>query len=162
RTEHAPGWVECGGIRLASSPARLEEIRRQLGWARHAGLELDEISAAKARDLFPLIDTEGVLGAAWSPTDGYVDPARLCYALAALAGAGGAVIHQRTRVLAIDVDRGRVRWVRTDQGDVECEIVVNCGGMFAAEIARLAGVRVPVVPMAHQYVVTQPFLTGAG
>jgi glycine cleavage system aminomethyltransferase T/glycine/D-amino acid oxidase-like deaminating enzyme len=159
RTEHAPGWVECGGIRLASSPQRLEEIRRQLGWARQGGLVLEEISAAQARELFPLIETDGVLGAAWSPTDGYVDPARLCYALAALARAGGAVIQQRTRVLAIEVARGRVHRVRTDCGDVDCEVVVNCGGMFAAEIARLAGVRVPVVPMAHQYVVTQPFLT---
>ncbi|MGH3773275.1 MAG: GcvT family protein, partial [Pseudonocardiaceae bacterium] len=158
-TEHAPGWVECGGIRLASSPARLEEIRRQLGWARHGGLELVEISAAQARELFPLISLEGVLGAAWSPTDGYVDPARLCYALAALARAGGATIAQRTRVLGIDVARGRVHRVRTDRGDVECEVAVNCGGMFAAEIARLVGVRVPVVPMSHQYVVTQPFLT---
>lgn len=162
RTEHAAGWVECGGIRLASSPARLEEIRRQLGWARHGGLALEEISAAQARELFPLISIDGVLGAAWSPTDGYVDPARLCYALAALARAGGASIHQRTRVLGIDVARGRVHRVRTDRGDVDCEIVVNCGGMFAAEIGRLVGVRVPVVPMAHQYVVTQPFLTASG
>ncbi|HWR47345.1 MAG TPA: FAD-dependent oxidoreductase, partial [Pseudonocardiaceae bacterium] len=162
RTEHAPGWVECGGIRLASSPQRLAEIRRQLGWARHGGLALEEISAVQARELFPLIETEGVLGAAWSPTDGYVDPARLCYALAALARAGGVSIHQRTRVLGIDVRRGRVHRVRTDRGDVECEIVVNCGGMFAAEIARLAEVRVPVVPMSHQYVVTQPFLAESG
>ncbi|MGH3930958.1 MAG: GcvT family protein [Pseudonocardiaceae bacterium] len=161
-TEHAPGWVECGGIRLASSPERLEEIRRQLGWARHCGLELEEISAAQARELFPLIDTDGVLGAAWSPTDGYVDPARLCYALAALARAGGATIHQRTRVLGIDVVGGRVHRVRTDHGDVECEVVVDCGGIFAAEIARLVDVRVPVVPMAHQYVVTQPFLAQSG
>jgi glycine cleavage system aminomethyltransferase T/glycine/D-amino acid oxidase-like deaminating enzyme len=162
RTEHAPGWVECGGIRLASSPQRLEEIRRQLGWARHGGLELAEISAAQAHELFPLIETEGVLGAAWSPTDGYVDPARLCYALAALARAGGASIQQRTRVLGIDVRRGRVHRVRTDRGDVECEVVVNCGGMFAAEIARLVGVRVPVIPLSHQYVVTQPFLASSG
>lgn len=162
RTEHAPGWVECGGIRLASSPQRLEEIRRQLGWARHCGLVLEEISASQARELYPLIDTDGVLGAAWSPTDGYVDPARLCYALAALARAGGASIHQRTRVQGIDVQRGRVHRVRTDRGDVECEVIVNCGGMFAAEIARLVDVRVPVVPMSHQYVVTQPFLADSG
>jgi glycine/D-amino acid oxidase-like deaminating enzyme len=95
-----------------------------------------------------------VLGAAWSPSDGYVDPARLCYALAALARAGGVSIHQRTRVLGVDVRRGRVHRVRTDRGEVECEVVVNCGGMFAAEIARLVGVRVPVrvpvIPLSHQ------------
>ncbi|MGH8919967.1 MAG: NAD(P)/FAD-dependent oxidoreductase, partial [Actinomycetes bacterium] len=162
RTAHAPGWVECGGLRLASSPQRLEEIRRQLGWARHCGLALEEISPMQARELFPLIDTDGVLGAAWSPTDGYVDPARLCYALAALARAGGATIHQQTRVLGIDVARGRVHRVRTDRGEVDCEVVVDCGGIFAAEIARLVGVRVPVVPMAHQYVVTEPFLARSG
>src|SRR5690606_1173858 len=63
----------------------------------------------------------------------------------------------RTRVLGLDVADGRVTGVRTDQGDIDCEIVVNCGGMFAAEIGRMAGVRVPIVPMSHQYVVTDGF-----
>ena len=62
-----------------------------------------------------------------------------------------------TRVIGIDVDHGRVRGVRTERGDIEAEIVVNAGGMFAAEIGRMAGVRVPIVPMAHEYLVTQPF-----
>ena len=88
RTEHAPGWVESGSLRLASSPVRLEEIRRQNGWARRSGLPLDLISADEARELFPLMSTENVLGAAYTPTDGHVDPARLCYALAALARDG--------------------------------------------------------------------------
>jgi 4-methylaminobutanoate oxidase (formaldehyde-forming) len=109
------------------------------------------------------MSTDGVLGAAYTPTDGQVDPARLCYALAASARAGGVTIAQRTRVTAITTHEGRVTGVRTDRGDVECEVVVDCGGMFAAEIARLAGVRVPIVPMSHQYVVTEPFLTaGSG
>ncbi|HSU08399.1 MAG TPA: FAD-binding oxidoreductase, partial [Pseudonocardia sp.] len=135
----APGWVESGSLRLASSPERLEEIRRQAAWAQRSGLPLELISAEEAAALFPLMSTDGVLGAAYTPTDGQVDPARLCYALAASARAGGARIAQRTRVTAITTDRGRVTGVRTDRGDVECEVVVDCGGMFAAEIARLVG-----------------------
>ena len=160
RTEHAPGWVESGSLRLASSPERLEEIRRQAGWAARSGLPLELISADEARELFPLMSTDRVLGAAYTPTDGHVDPARLCYALAALARADGVTIAQQTRVTRIDTAHGRVTAVRTDRGDVECEVVVDCGGMFAAEIARLLDVRIPLVPMSHQYVVTAPLPAG--
>ncbi|MBA8927073.1 4-methylaminobutanoate oxidase (formaldehyde-forming) [Kutzneria viridogrisea] len=154
--EHPPGWVECGGIRLACTPDRMAEVRRQIGWARAFGLPLEEISAEQARELFPLMSTEGVLGGSYLATDGYVDPSQLAYSLAAGARAGGVRIHQHTRVLGIDTRGGRVCRVRTDQGEVECEIVVNCGGMYAAEIARMLDVRVPIVPMSHQYVVTEP------
>jgi heterotetrameric sarcosine oxidase gamma subunit len=163
--EHAPGWVESGSLRLASSPERLEEIRRQAGWAARSGLPLELISAEAAQELFPLMSTDGVLGAAYTPTDGHVDPSRLCYALAALARASGVTIAQRTRVVAVNVAKGQVSGVRTDRGGieqtVECEVVVDCGGMFAAEIARLVGVRIPVVPMSHQYVVTAPLAAGS-
>ena len=73
-SEFDPGWVECGGIRLASSEERMEELRRQAGWAKTFGLPLELISAEEAKELFPLMSTEGVLGAAWLPTDGYIDP----------------------------------------------------------------------------------------
>ena len=109
----APGWVESGSLRLASSPLRLEEIRRQAAWARRAGLPLELVSAKEAADLFPLLSTDGVLGAAYTPTDGQVDPARLCYALAASARAGGVTIAQRTRVTAITTHEGRLTGVRS-------------------------------------------------
>ncbi len=160
--EHPPGWVECGGIRLACTPERMAEIRRQLGWAAAYGLPLEEISAAEAQRMFPLMDTGGVLGGAYLATDGYVDPSQLTYSLAAGARAGGVRTFTHTRVLGVGVASGRVTGVRTDRGDVEAEIVVNCGGMFAAEIGRMAGVRVPVVPMSHQYVVTGPLRTRDG
>ena len=156
--DRAPGWVESGSLRLASSEGRLAEIRRQAGWAERAGLPLHLLAADEARDLFPLMSTDGVLGAAYTPTDGQVDPSRLCMALAASARAAGATIAQRTRVAVIMTERGAVTGVRTDRGDVECEVVVDCGGMYAAEIARLVDVRVPIVPMSHQYVVTEAFL----
>lgn len=151
------GWTECGGIKLASTPERMEEIRRQIGWARTFGLPLEEISVAEAVELFPLMDPTGVVGAAYLPTDGQIDPSQLCYALAAAARKGGARFMTGTRVVGIDVRDGRVTRVRTDQGEIDCEIVVNCGGMFAAEIGRMAGVRIPIVPMSHQYVVTEGF-----
>lgn len=151
------GWIECGGIRLACTPERWEETRRQAGWAKTFGLPLELISAEEARERFPLMSLDGVIGASWLPTDGYLDPSLLTYALAEGARHGGATIATHTRVVGVDVRDGAVRGVRTDRGDVECEVVVNAGGMYAAEIARLAGVRVPLVPMAHEYLVTQPF-----
>ena len=152
-----PGWTECGGIRLASSEERMEELRRQAGWAKTFGLPLELISADEAKEMFPLMSTEGVLGAAWLPTDGYLDPSQLTFALADGARQGGLRTYTNTRVTGIEVDEGRVRAVETDRGRVETEVVVNAAGMFAAEIGRLAGVRVPVIPMSHQYLVTQPF-----
>jgi glycine cleavage system aminomethyltransferase T/glycine/D-amino acid oxidase-like deaminating enzyme len=155
-SEFDPGWVECGGIRLASTEERMEELRRQAGWAKTFGLPLELISAAEAQEMFPLMSTEGVLGAAWLPTDGYLDPAQLTYALADGARQGGCRIFTNTRVTRIEVRDGRVHGVRTDKGEIAAEVVVDAGGMYAAEIARMAGVRVPLVPMSHQYLVTQP------
>jgi glycine cleavage system aminomethyltransferase T/glycine/D-amino acid oxidase-like deaminating enzyme len=157
-TELPPGWVECGGIRLASSPERLQEIRRQVSWATAFGLPLREISAAEAHELFPLMDPTGVVGAAFLPSDGYVDPSQLCQSLAGLARQAGVQIHPHTRVTGIDAERGRVTRVHTDKGTIVTPVVVNCGGMFAAEIGRMLDVRIPLVPMSHQYVVTDAFL----
>ncbi|HVO55022.1 MAG TPA: FAD-dependent oxidoreductase [Solirubrobacterales bacterium] len=167
-SEFDPGWVECGGIRLASSEERMEELRRQAGWAKTFGLPLELISAEQAKEMFPLMVTDGVLGAAWLPTDGYIDPSQLTYALADGARRGGCRIFTNTRVTAIEVSDGRVRGVEVERGSdasaegagersrIEAEVVVDAGGMYAAEIGRMAGVRVPLLPMSHQYLVTQP------
>src|SRR5690348_2939454 len=142
-SEFDPGWVECGGIRLASSKERMEELRRQAGWAKTFGLPLELVSAAEAQEMFPLMSTDGVLGGAWLPTDGYIDPAQLTYALADGARRGGCQVFTETRVTGIEIRDGRVRGVSTERGDVAAEVVVDAGGMFAAEVGRLAGVRVP-------------------
>ena len=151
------GWVECGGLRLACSPERLEETRRQAGWAKTFGLPLDLVSAEEAQERFPLMTTDGVLAASWLPTDGYLDPSLLTYALAEGAREGGVTIRTNTRVNEILVRDGRVRGLRTDRGDIEAEVVLLATGMYTPEVAALAGVRVPIVPMAHEYLVTQPF-----
>jgi 4-methylaminobutanoate oxidase (formaldehyde-forming) len=150
------GWREVGSLRLASSQERLEEISRQAGWAKTFGLPLELISAEEAQRLFPPLTTDGVLGAAFLPTDGYIDPSQLTFALAEGARRRGAEIATSTRVTGIRVERGRVTGVETDKGDVETAVVVNAGGMFARELGALAGVEVPVVPMAHEYVVLKP------
>src|SRR6266852_1432381 len=150
------GWREVGSLRLASSEERMEELRRQAGWAKTFGLPLELISSDEATELFPPMSADGVLGAAYLPTDGYIDPSQLTFALAEGARRHGAEIATGTRVTGIRVERGRVTGVETEGGSIETEVVVNAGGMFAAELGRLAGVTVPVVPMAHEYLVTKP------
>jgi glycine cleavage system aminomethyltransferase T/glycine/D-amino acid oxidase-like deaminating enzyme len=156
------GWVECGGVRLACTPEREEEVLRQVAWAETFGLPLELVSPEQARELFPLMSTDGVRCGSYLATDGYLDPSLLTTALIDGAREGGCRVFTHTRVTGIDVERSaggreRVRGVQTEWGPIEAEIVVNAGGMFAAEIGRMAGVRVPVVPFAHEYLVTQPF-----
>jgi 4-methylaminobutanoate oxidase (formaldehyde-forming) len=151
------GWVQCGGIRLACTPEREQEVLRQVAWAKTFGLPLELISAEEARELFPLMNTDGVRCGSYLPSDGYLDPSLLTTALVDGARAGGCRVFTHTRVTGIDVAAGRVRGVQTEWGPIEAEVVVNAGGMFAAELGRMAGVRVPIVPFAHEYLVTQPF-----
>ena len=150
------GWREVGSLRLASSPERMEEIARQAGWAKTFGLPLELVSPTDAQELFPPLTTDGVLGAAYLPTDGYVDPSQLTLALAEGARRRGAEVNTGTRVTGLRVERNRVQGVETDQGEIETEIVVNAGGMYAFEIGALARVNVPIVPMAHEYLITKP------
>ena len=162
-----PAWHEVGSIRLASSTARMEELERQLGWAKTFGLPMERITAREAQDRFPLMSTDGVLGGVWLPTDGWLDPSGLANALAAGARARGARIRTHARVVGIEVDPGsptrrtpRVTGVTIEhQGErqtIAADVVVNAGGMFAPEIGRLVGVTVPLIPMAHQYLFTEP------
>jgi 4-methylaminobutanoate oxidase (formaldehyde-forming) len=154
--ELATGWHEVGSLRLASSQERMEEIARQAGWAKTFGLPFELISPDDARELFPPLTTDGVRGAAYLPTDGYIDPSQLTFALAEGARRRGAEVNTSTRVTGIGLERGRVRSVETDRGSIETEIVVNAGGMYARDLGRLAGVNVPIVPMAHEYLVLEP------
>src|SRR4051812_33378773 len=155
-----PSWHEVGSLRLASSRARFEELQRQAGWAKTFGLPLELISADEARERFPLMSIDGVLGAVWLPTDGWLDPSGLAMALAAGARHKGVSIRPNTRVVGIGVDRGRVTGVTVELRDgsreeIGADVVVNAGGMFAPEIGRLADVTIPIIPMAHQYLFTE-------
>src|SRR6187397_1799118 len=145
------GWHEVGSLRLASSEERMEEIARQAGWAKTFGLPLELVAAAEAQALFPPMSTDGVLGAAYLPSDGYIDPSQLTFALAEGARRRGAEVNTHTRVTGVTTDRGEVTRVVTDKGAIETGIVINAGGMYAREIGALAGVNVPIIPMAHEY-----------
>ena len=155
-----PAWHEVGSLRLASTKERFEELRRQAGWAKTFGLPLELISADEAQARFPLMTTDGVLGAVYLPTDGWLDPSGLAHALAAGARARGVDIRTHARVVAIGVRDGRVTGVeverRGERTTITADVVVNAGGMFAPEIGRLAGVTVPIIPMAHEYLFTEP------
>jgi 4-methylaminobutanoate oxidase (formaldehyde-forming) len=155
-TGRDPGWKEVGSLRLASSPERALEHRRQAGWARTFGLPLEEIDAREAARLFPIMTGEGVESALYLPTDGHLDPSGLAMALAEGARQGGARIRTGTRVLGITTRDGRVHAVETDQGTIGAEVVVNAGGMYAPAIGRMVGVTIPLIPMAHQYLTTKP------
>ena len=155
-----PSWHEVGSLRVASTPERFEELRRQAGWAKTFGLPLELITADETQALFPLMSTDGVLGAVYLPTDGWLDPSGLANALAAGARARGATIRTYTRVVAIGTERGRVTGVtvehKGERSEILADVVVNAGGMFAPEIGRMVGVNVPIIPIAHEYLFTEP------
>jgi glycine cleavage system aminomethyltransferase T/glycine/D-amino acid oxidase-like deaminating enzyme len=160
-----PSWHEVGSIRLASSTERMEELERQAGWAKTFGLPMGLIDAQEAQDRFPLMSTEGVLGGVWLPTDGWLDPSGLAQAFATGARQRGVAIRTDTRVVGIGTERGRVTGVtvelKGERLEIAAEIIVNAAGMFAPEIGRMVGVTVPIIPMAHQYLFTEP-LEGVG
>ncbi|MDQ3147396.1 MAG: FAD-dependent oxidoreductase [Actinomycetota bacterium] len=154
-TGRSPGWREVGSLRLAATPERLDELRRQHGWAQTFGLPMELVSPSEAHERFPLMDPTGVLGAAWLPTDGYLDPSGLTHALLGAARAKGVAVEAGVAVTDLVVEGGRIRRVVTDHGDVTAETVVAACGMYTPQVAALAGVDVPIVPMAHQYVITR-------
>lgn len=151
-----PGWHPVGGLRLATTPERVEELRRQSSAAATYGLAMSLLSPAEAADLLPLLAVDDVLAAGWLPGDGFLRPEALTAALAAGARSLGVEFATGVRVTGIDVEQGRVRRVLTDAGPIETDVVVNAAGAAAGFVGRLAGVAIPVVPIKHQYVVTDP------
>ena len=134
----------------------MEELRRQAGWAKTFGLPLELISADEAQRLFPPMSTDGVLGAAYLPTDGYIDPAQLTFALVEWARRGGAEVCTNTRVTGIGVERGRVARRRDRPGHDRDGRRGQCRRDVRREIGAMVGVTVPIVPMAHEYLITKP------
>ncbi|HEY6599756.1 MAG TPA: FAD-binding oxidoreductase, partial [Pseudomonadales bacterium] len=155
-TGQATGWKRNGGLRLACNRERLTEIKRQATTAHSFGLEMHLLSAAEAQALWPIMQTADVVGAAFLPTDGQVNPADIAQALAKGARMRGVKIIEDTPVTAIETVGGRVTAVTTAYGTIRTDIVVNCAGQWARQIGQLAGVNVPLVSVQHQYIVTEP------
>jgi glycine cleavage system aminomethyltransferase T/glycine/D-amino acid oxidase-like deaminating enzyme len=155
RTGLDPGWRGVGGLRLATTAERVEELRRQASAATTYGLAMELLGPDETAQRLPLLAVDDVRCAGWLPGDGYLEPERLAHALAAGATALGVRIVTGTRVTGVDVTDGRVRAVRTDRGTITTEVVVNTAGAAAGRVGRLAGVDLPIVPIKHQYVVSR-------
>jgi 4-methylaminobutanoate oxidase (formaldehyde-forming) len=152
-------WSPVGGLRIASSKDRMEELRRSAAMAKTFGLPMDLISPKEACDLFPVMAKKGIVGAAFLPTDGQIDPSDVTYALAQGARRGGATIYTDTHVTGIRLKNGAIYEAVTEKGTIRTEIVVNAAGIWASEIGKMVGVAIPLIPMEHQYIITKP-ITG--
>ena len=150
----ATGWKRNGGLRLACNPERWTEVKRQATTATSFGLEMHLLDPKEAQALWPLMQVDDVVGAAFLPTDGQASPSDIAMSLAKGARQGGVTIAEGVQVTAIDVEGGSVSAVVTDKGRITCEKVVICAGQWSREIGRMAGVNIPLVSVQHQYLIT--------
>ncbi|MFO1121650.1 MAG: FAD-dependent oxidoreductase [Hyphomicrobiales bacterium] len=155
----AISWKKVGSLRLAGSPARWSEIRRSMGQAKSFGVECHSLSASEAKRHFPYITTDGIEGAAFIPGDGYIDPYSLTMAYAKAARQHGARIEEGVCVEEIVVEKGRVAGVATSGGTIGCDILVNCAGLWAKRVGRLAGIDLAAGIVEHQYFLTEKTLS---
>jgi len=149
------GWKMNGGLRLACNQERWTEVRRQATTARSFGLDMQLLTPSEARELWPLMQVDDVVGAAFLPTDGQANPSDITQALAKGARMTGVKIREDVGVERIVVEAGRIRGVETTAGFIECEVVVCCAGQWTRTLAATVGVNVPLVPVQHQYLVTE-------
>ncbi|MBL1436804.1 MAG: FAD-dependent oxidoreductase [Rhodobacteraceae bacterium] len=155
-TGMACDWKKVGSLRLAASPDRMLETRRLATMARSFGLEMNILTPQEAQDLFPYIETKGLEGAAFIPTDGHVDPASLCQSIAAGARQNGARLQQSVKVLDFTVKNGRITEVLTNKGSYEAETITLATGMWSRELGAKLGLKIPACAVEHQYIVTEP------
>jgi 4-methylaminobutanoate oxidase (formaldehyde-forming) len=155
-TGHATGWKQSGGLRLACTQARMTELERQATTARSFGLDIELLTPREALHLWPLMEIGDLVGASFLPSDGSASPGDIAYAMAAGARREGVRFIENCAVRAVQLHKGRVSGVDTSLGPIRCETLVNCAGRWAAELGRMAGVRVPVVSVEHQYLITEP------
>ncbi|HLM15548.1 MAG TPA: FAD-dependent oxidoreductase, partial [Reyranella sp.] len=154
-TGQATEWKPVGSLRLASSEERWSELKRMATTARSFDFELHTLSPKEAHDKFPLATSDGVVGAVFVPNDGSVEPSSLTMAYAKGARSSGVRIVENVLVTGFEADGRRIKRVLTDQGDVACEIVVVAAGIWARDVARMAGVAVPAGAVEHQYLITE-------
>ena len=155
-TGQSTGFAPIGLVEVAADEGRLEEYRRVAAFNRLCGTEVHEISPREVADLFPPARTDDLLAGFYMPQDGRVNPVDATMALAKGARMQGVTILEGTPVLDVLVKDGRVVGVRTERGDIECEYVVNCAGMWARQLAERSGVTVPNQAAEHYYLLTDP------
>jgi glycine cleavage system aminomethyltransferase T/glycine/D-amino acid oxidase-like deaminating enzyme len=150
------GYKQCGAVTVARTADRMIGLERTAAAAAAYGLDCELIGPRRAAGLYPVMRSSDLAGALWLPGDGTANPADLTQALARGARLRGATIRERCRVTGIATRGGAVTGVRTAEGDVEAEVVVNCAGQWAKRVGALAGVNVPLHSAEHFYVVTEP------
>jgi 4-methylaminobutanoate oxidase (formaldehyde-forming) len=155
-TGQATGFRRPGSVSVARTAERMHELKRLASMARCFDVDVEVITPSEAGRRWPLMRTDDLVGALWLPRDGRTNPIDTTLALARGARQGGVTIAENTAVTAIRVERGRVAGVSTTDGDVACEVAVNCAGMWAREVGRMAGVTVPLHASEHFYIVTEP------
>jgi 4-methylaminobutanoate oxidase (formaldehyde-forming) len=153
-TGQATGFKAVGFIEVASSPDRLEEQRRVAAFNRFHGIDVVEISPGEVKELFPLARVDDILAGFYTATDGRINPVDVTMALAKGARNRGVRIIQNTPVKGVLSQRGAVIGVRTDKGDINAEIVVNCAGMWARQLGEMSGVVIPNQAAEHYYLIT--------
>src|SRR5437764_5489046 len=155
-TGQETGFKQRGSLALASTQERFEELKRGASMARCFGLEVEVLSPQEARTLWPLMEVDDLVGAVFLPKDGQTNPVDTTQALAKGAKAGGVRIFEDTPVTTILQRNGKVTGVRTAKGEIAAEVVVNCAGMWARDLAASCGVTLPLHAAEHFYVVTEP------
>jgi len=154
-TGYATGWRRNGGLRLACNADRWIEVKRQATAARSFGLEMQLLSAKEAQALWPMMNVDDVIGAAFLPTDGQANPSDITQALAKGARLAGAKLVEGVAVTDFIIENDRVRGVVTNRGAIACEKLVLCAGLWTQPLAVRAGVAVPLSAVHHQYLVTE-------
>ncbi|MGY3727673.1 MULTISPECIES: GcvT family protein [Cobetia] len=155
-TGQSVGWIQKGSLSIATNPGRLTHVKRQEALAHAYGIEATSISGAEAKERWPLMNADDVLGAVWSPDDGRVSPSDVCAALVKGARNRGAKIFERTGVTGIITENGRVRGVETSQGTVMCDAIALCTGLWSQEVGKMGGAEVPALACEHFYLLTKP------
>ena len=149
------GFSQVSNIRLARTADRMDEYQYYAGVAQTIGVETNFLTPAQVKDIWPLASMDGIIGAIQHPADGYIQPADLTQALARGARLRGAEIYRNTAVTAITQQPGGEWLVTTDQGEITCEHVVFASGNFARQTGAMVGLDIPVIPVEHQYIVTE-------
>ena len=150
------GFSRVGNIRLAMNQDRMDEYHQYAGVAATIGVRVDFLTPAEVGELWPLCTIDGLVGAIVHPDDGYIQPADVTQAMATGARQRGAEIYRNTKVTAIERTAGGEWLVKTDKGDITCEHVVSATGNFARQTGAMVGLDIPVIPVEHQYIITEP------
>jgi glycine cleavage system T protein len=157
-----PSYYRVGGMEVAYTPERMEELKRRVGFAKSWGIEGELITPEEAKNKIPLLDQNKILGAYYVSTDGAAVPIRAAEALAREAEKRGAVFYGHTLITGIETEGGKVKAVNTKRGRISTDVVLLCAGIWGPSVASVVNVPIPLIPMQHQHARTKPLPELAG